>query len=271
MKARILFVLSGFIACSLWIGGCSNDGPAMEGVHLNMKAVTSLFTIPSGRIQELDLAFEQVLIGVTKVEFETSEEDDHENMEGNSGGDDGNHDGNDDGDDGNHDGDDDGNHDADDDNEAEFKGPFVVDLIAGTSTPDFGFADVSPGHYDEIEIKLGPVLDNQNSVFIVFTYKPDGVNITTVEFSTQKRIEFEIDEPGGYELDANTLTNILVLVDLDALFANIDLSGADVDQDGVIRINDTSNSKITANILSMFDKSCHAGEDNDHNEEFDDD
>ncbi|MDH4091258.1 MAG: hypothetical protein OEV24_12360 [Cyclobacteriaceae bacterium] len=264
MKPKILFVLSGLIACSLWIGGCNNDGPALEGVQLNMKAVTSLFTIPSGRIQESDLVFEQVFIGVTKVEFETSEEDDHENMDGNSSGDDGDDDGNDDGDD-------DGNHDADDDNKAEFKGPFVVDLIAGTSTPEFGFGDVSPGHYDEIEIKLGPVLDNQNSVFIVFTYKPDGVNTTTVEFSTQKKIELEIDEPGGYELDANTLTNILVLVDLDALFVDIDLSAADADQDGVIRINDTSNSKITEKILSMFDKSCHAGEDNDHNDEFDED
>ncbi len=245
-------VLAMMIMGSLWIVGCNSDEPAAEGVKLQMKAVTNLSTISGGRTSASDLEFTEVLLGVRELEFETQEEDDQEDSLDDSDGE------SDDG--------------EDDNEEIEFEGAFIVDLINGTSTPDFGLATVQPGVYEEIEIEMGPILPNNNTVLIAFTYTPDGGAPVAVEFSTKKEIEFEIeDETSGYQLDANTFTNLLVLLDLDALFAGVDLSTATADDDGVIRINDTRNSAITQQILSNFDDSCEAGEDKDDDDDIDED
>lgn len=248
MKMKVLLML---IMGSLWLVGCSDD-PATEGVNIQMKAVTNLSTINNGRTNATELEFNEVLLGVRELEFETLEEDDQENSDDDSDGED-----------------DDG---EDDNEEIEFKGSYVVDLINGTSTPDFGLATLQPGVYEEIEIELGPVLPNNNSVFIAFTYTPDGGTPVQVEFSTKREIEFEIeDEKSGYKLDANALTNILVLLDLDVLFSSVDLSTAEADDDGVVRINDTSNSKLVLQILSRLEDSCEAGEDEDDDDDIDED
>ena len=85
------------------------------------------------------LVFSEILIGVTELEFETLEEDQREEE--------------DDAYDGDH-------RDGEMENEEiEFEGEFVVDLIHGTSTPDFGIADILPGLYEEMEIEIGPVLE----------------------------------------------------------------------------------------------------------------
>jgi len=246
MKVLVLLIIG-----SLWLVGCSDD-PATEGVNLQMKAVTNLSTINNGRTNATDLVFNQVLLGIREIEFETLEEDDQEDSDDDNDGED-----------------DDG---EDDNEEIEFKGSYVVDLIKGTSTPDFGLASLQPGVYEEIEIELGPVLPNNNSIFIGFTYTPDGGSPVQVEFSTKKELEFEIeDDKSGYQLDANTLTNILVLFDLDVLFSSVDLSTAEADDDGVIRINDSSNSKLVLQILSRLEDSCEAGEDADDDDDIDED
>lgn len=249
MKLRVLLML---IVGSLWIGGCSDDESTAEGIKLQMKAVTSLSTI-NGRTSATGLEFSQILLGVRELEFETMDEDDMEDAADDIDGD------NDDG--------------EDDNEEVEFEGSFVVDLINGTSTPDFGLASVQPGIYEEIEIEMGPILENDNSIFIAFSYIPDGGgSAVQVEFSSQEEIEFEIeDETNGFQLDANTLTNMLVLLDLDALFSGIDLSTAVADEDGVVRINDSSNSGITQQILSNLEDACNAGEDDDNDDDIDED
>lgn len=249
MKMRVLLML---IVGSLWVGGCNNDEPTAEGIKLQMKAVTSLSTI-KGRTSATGLEFSQILLGVRELEFETLEEDDLEDSNDAMDGD------NDDG--------------EDDNEEVEFEGSFVVDLINGTSTPDFGLASVRPGIYEEIEIEMGPILENNNSIFIAFSYTPaGGSSAVQVEFSSQEEIEFEIeDETTGFQLDANALTNMLVILDLDALFSGIDLSTAVADEDSVVRINDSSNSGITQQILANLDDAFDAGEDDDNDDNIDED
>ena len=250
MKMRVLLML---IVGSLWIGACSDDEAAVkEGIKLQMKAVTNLSTI-KGRTSATGLEFSQILLGVRELEFETLEEDDMEDAEDDVDGE------SDDG--------------EDDNEEVEFEGSFVVDLVNGTSTPDFGLATVQPGIYEEIEIETGPVLANDNSIFIAFSYIPDGGgDPIQVEFSSQEEIEIEIeDETNGIQLDANTLTNMLVLLDLDALFSGIDLSNAVADEDNVVRINDSSNPGIAEQILANLEDSFDAGEDDDNDDEIDED
>jgi hypothetical protein len=233
------------------IQSCSDESsePALAQAKLEMKAVSAQSTIKTGRVQATGLEFTQVLIGVTEMEFETFEENDLEDS--------GEFEDND--------------SDGEDDNEEiEFEGNFVVDLISGTSNPDFGLADLAPGIYEEMEIEMGPILEGGNTMFVAFNYVPDGATDTVrVEYSNKQEIEFELESEAGFSIDAGTVNQMLILINLDALFGSIDLSSATADSDGVIRINSTSNESLASTIESNLDTMMEGGEDEDHDGEID--
>jgi hypothetical protein len=247
-KATVLIL---FVGLAITMQSCSSE-PGVANVNLEMKATTELSSInPSGRVMTNDLVFTDVLLGVTEIEFETLEEESSENSS--------------DMDD--HDGDG-----EDDNEEVEFEGNFVVDLIAGTSTPDFGVADIAPGIYEKLEIELSPILDGDMSVFVAFEFTPDGATEPVkYEYSNSTGMEFKIEDEGGFQLDENMLNQILVFVDLDVMFSGIDFSMAAVDSDGIVRINGSSNSDLAALIAGNLGGMMHGGEDEDGDGEHDDD
>lgn len=225
------------IASGLMIGACSEDDTT-TGINLDMKAVSSLSTIQNAgaRSAATGLVFTEVMFGIQEVEFETEAEDDLESVNGAE----------------------------DDSDEIEFEGPFVVDLIKGVSTPDFGVGVIVPDTYSQIEIEMAPVLSDGSTMRLAFSY-----NGKSVIFSTTEEIELELVNPAQFQLNANAVANLLVLVDLDALFSTIDLSTATAGADGVIRISNDLNSEIHNQILAGLEESCEAGEDNDHDESID--
>lgn len=251
IKSTVLALLFG-LGLSLILQGCSNNEPGLAQVNLQMEATTALSTInPGGRVAATGLVFTDVLLGVTEIEFETEEEDNSE--------------ANDDFEDSDEDG-------EDDNEEIEYKGNYVVDLIAGTSTPDFGTADIAPGIYDELEVELGPILDGDLSIFVAFEYTPDGQTETVkYEYSTSAEMEFELERESGFFLDEGALNQMLVLIDLDAMFAGLDLHTATADMDGVVRINIESNANLAAQIAQNLGDVMHGGEDEDGDGEIDDD
>jgi len=218
---------------------CNDNGPAMEGLNLTMKATTSTSKISkAGRVQGGGYKFETAMLGVREFEFETDDDDDNGD---------------------------------DDDEEVEFKGSYVVDLITGTSSPEFVNGKLKPGFYDEFEIELGRTLANSNTMFFVFKYKPATGDSVRVEFSSKQLLEFEFDDDNGFEVKEGTLKNFLVLINLDKLFSGVDLSTATVSDDGVVRINDTTNSSLASIVKSNLDKSCEGGDDDDDDDDIDDD
>ena len=226
---------------------CSDsDDPSTTRVDLAMRATTQLSSFNAGRTQNSGLEFQEVLIGVTELEFETLEE---KALEDSGEYDDG----------------------EDDSEEIEFEGNFVVDLINGTSTPDFGVSTILPGVYEEIEIEMEPILDGGNTMFVAFEFTPDGGTATRVEYSNSDDLEFEIERDAGFTLDEGSLNKILVLFDLDALFNGVDLNAAEADNDGVIRINENSNASLAQAIENNLDEVLEAGEDDDDDGDFDDD
>lgn len=245
-------VVTLFIGLAVIMQSCNNNDPGLSDIRLEMKATTALSTInSSGRVMNSGLVFTDVVIGVTEIEFETFEEDEAEDngdVEDNDG-------------------------DGEDDNEeVEYEGEFVVDLIAGTSTPDFGEATIAPGIYEEMEIELSPILDGGLSMFVAFDYTPDGaVDAIRYEYSTSAEMEFEIEPEGGFILDEGALNQMLVLIDLDAMFANIDLNTATADVDGVVRINNSSNTDLANQIAVNLADVMEGGEDEDGDGEIDDD
>ena len=265
-KHTMGIILAGLM---LLLGSCGESvDPALSDIKLEMKATTQLSTInTNARVANTGIEFTEVLIGVTEIEFESLEEsqDDGGNDSFNDVWDD---DGwNDDSDNHNDDSD---NHDSDE-YEIEFEGQFIVDLLKGTSNPDFGIADIAPGIYKELEVRVSPIMDDGNSIVVKFNYQPEGMDPVSVEYSTNKEIKFEIENSSGIKLDGNALTQILILFDLDRLFAGIDLSIAVTDTDGIIRINSTSNMNLAALLWQNLDHAFEAGEDQDGDHDIDDD
>lgn len=250
MKTTVLVFV---IAVCITLTGCNEgDAPAAARLQVEMKASTSLSKIgSSGRSMASGLVFNEILIGVTELEFETLEENQME--EANDA----------------HDGED--QHGETDDEEMEFEGEFVVDLIRGTSTPDFGITEILPGLYEEMEIELGNVLEGGKSVLIAFEIpRPDAAPLK-FEYSYSGELEIEIERDAGFHLDGGSLHQMLVLFDLDLLFGHIDFSQAVADADGIIRINSHSNADIASLIAANFHTVFDAGEDHDGDDHIDED
>ena len=257
------FPISIFLSIMLFAVGCGESvDPTMADIKLEMKATTQLSTInTNARIANTGIEFTKVLIGVTEIEFEFLEGDDD------SDDNDSNHEGDDD--DSDDDSDDNSGH---DDDEIEFEGQFIVDLLEGTSDPDFGISGVIPGVYEEIEVKISPILDDGNSIFVAFTYQMDGMDEPLkFEFASNKEFKFEIENQAGIHLDGNALNQILILFDLDQIFADVDLTLASKDDDGIIRINSTLNIELAAAIYGNLHSAFDAGEDHDGDHDIDDD
>lgn len=257
-------LIAPFILVTFLLVSCGESvDPGLSDIKLEMKATTQSGTINTGAraAAATEVEFTAVLIGVTEIEFEKLEQS------------------NSDEDDccGDHDDDNSDNHsdnngdDYDHDDEIEFEGQFVVDLLEGTSTPDFGIADVIPGVYKELEVKISPIMDDGNSVFIRLNYYSGGMDTVVVEISTNKEMKFEIENESGIQLEENALNQILILFDLDKLFAGVDLSTATKDTDGVIRINGSSNTQIANTMWKNLNRAFMAGEDHDGDHEIDDD
>ena len=236
MKQVIGLVITAVLATACTDDESTNIAKGVAHVGLEMRATSTQSHIQaSARTQEKGLIFQEVLLGVTELEFET---------------------------------DDDNNKDDDD---IEFELRYKVDLINGTSAPDFGFANIAPKVYDEIEFEVTGLLDNGASVFIAFDRPGNSGEVTRVEYSSRESFDIEIERNDGFHLDDDRQNSVLILLELDRLFNNIDLSQATTDGDGVVRINAQSNASIAKQIRNNFDDTFEAGDDDDDDDRFDDD
>lgn len=247
LKGTSILLLS---AIGVLFFSCGEDvEKGTSQVDVNMKATTTLSTISgsSGRVTNTGFTFLEALVGVTEIELETLEEATMEDQSGDQ--------------------------EEEDSNEIEFEGNFIVDLLTGTSTPDFGLASLPTGIYEEIEIEMDPILEDGNTIFILFEYTPDvvGAEKMTIEFSSARELEFELESENGFQLDGINIDQILILFDLDLLIAGIDLANATPNEDGVIRITESSNQALFEQITTNLDHVLEAGEDDDDDGEFDDD
>jgi hypothetical protein len=273
MKNLRNLMATALMVVGLLMTSCGeNVDPNLADVKLKIKATSNIGGFDAGaRTLEDHITFNQVLLGVTEIEFE-SIVDDHSDgdSDDHSGNDNSGHDDSDDDSSDDNSSDDNSDDSFDDsDFDIEYEGRFVVDLIAGTSNPDFGIADVYPGIYKEIELKLEPILENGHSIFIEFTYNVDGSEPVTVQYSSDEHIEFEIERSSGIQLEGGALNQILILFDLDRFLESININEANADVDGIVRINSNSNSDIATAIWSKLNQMMEAGEDQDGDDDFD--
>ena len=247
MMKKITLVSALAISVSL-IQSCDDssddNNPITNEAQANfeMRAVTTQSNLSpvEGRVTATGYTFTEVIAGVTEIELETLEEKNQEAANGYE----------------------------DEDDEIEFEGNFIVNLLTGTSDPDFGLSEILPGIYEEVEVSFENILEDNNSLIAKFYKVTDGSPDTTfVEFATEEEFEIEIeDDEEGFVLDNGTITSIFVTLDLDVLFGAIDLNSLIPDQDGVIRINEDSNSEVMENIIDKLEEALDS-----YDEDYDDD
>lgn len=155
------------------------------------------------------------------------------------------------------------------DGEYNFFGSYVVDLLSGTSEPTFGEVPIEPGLYSKVEMEMMPVLEDGRSILIegVWT-KPGGMEVP-LRFSYEQTEDFKVEDPDGFEIADSGLSILLILVDLEMWFGDIDLSSADVGGDGTIYLNKDSNRDLADLIETRLNAASKLGLDQNGDGEID--
>jgi hypothetical protein len=144
---------------------------------------------------------------------------------------------------------------ADSTNHWKVEGEFIVDLIAGTSTPDItGSLPAESGTYRKMEIELSPILSDSNSLEINADVTQND-STYHVEFISDRTFKIHLWRRDGIQID-QSIESITLALSVDKLFAGIDWSKATADDDGVIRLQNPANFfialKVKVNLYSMM-------------------
>lgn len=242
MKQTILIAFFSISILMIQACGEDEDLPTNAQASFEMKAVSNTSTLANGRVEAVGYTFTEVFAGVTEIEFETLEEEEEEEANGGES----------------------------EDEEVEFEGNFVINLLTGTSDPDFGLAELLSGVYQEVEMEFDNILEGEKTIVVNFYFIAEGSTDTTfVEFSSAEELEIEIENEAGFVLDDSVVNLILVTLDLDILFGSIDYNTLAVDEDGVIRINEDSNSEFAHSIIESLEEALEAEEEEEDDEDDD--
>jgi hypothetical protein len=156
--------------------------------------------------------------------------------------------------------------------EYDFYGPYFIDLIAGTSDPKLPLAEIEPGIYTKLEAEMAYFEEIGYSIYLHGTYTINGGEDLPVEFeySYMQSEDFKVENSNGFEITAEMINNVWVMIDLSILIYGVNLSLAEVDQDNVIRLNKESNNDLADIIESNLEAASKLGLDEDDDGEIDD-
>jgi len=160
----------------------------------------------------------------------------------------------------------------DDHDEYDFQGPYLIDLLAGTSEPEIPLAEIEPGMYSKAEAEIAYFEDIGFSVYLHGYLSPDNAEDQQVEFeyTYAQSEDFKIENPDGFEITADMINNVWVLIDLNALLEGVDFTEAIVDEDGIIHLNKKSNRDLADIIESNLEAASELVLDEDADGEIDD-
>jgi len=199
-------VTSGYGAVTLAVQGTL---PAGQTRTVGARAVSSPIEFPvtdSSGVEVGTLYLTETLVALDEIEFELPEEeiDTEEEIEQSE--------------------------------EIEFPGPFIVDLLANTVTPEIDTTEIVPGTYEKIELDLHKITGDEteedgttqlvetndplfgNSIYILGTYtgltSSGSVTDMAFELSFDLDEEFELtgtgDQTGGLVIDEGIVNDIII-------------------------------------------------------------
>jgi hypothetical protein len=153
--------------------------------------------------------------------------------------------------------------------EYELEGPYQLDLLAGTRITDL--ADIEPGLYKELEAEIAPADDNGHSVYIKGRYtNPEGATHELI-YHTNESFDFEVESEEGIQVSDQEIKELIVRIDLNILFQQVDLSSAALDDDNRILIHEAQNEALAEQIKTYLEEVSEIEEDDDDDDDDDED
>jgi hypothetical protein len=156
--------------------------------------------------------------------------------------------------------------------EYNFQGPFLLDLLSGTSDPELSRTEIDPGMYSKAEAEFAYYEEYGFSVYLHGYFEQNNGEDPQVEFEytyTQSE-DFKVENPDGFAITADMINNVLILIDLNTLLVGVNFNEAVVDEDDVIRLNKESNRDLADIIEGNLEAASELGLDEDANGEIDD-
>lgn len=179
----------------------------------------------------------------------------------------------------------------------EFEGPFIVDLLANTSTPEISTADLLPGRYTEIEMDIDKIQDNdlqanpdlltatdplfENSIYLEGSYTgatADGdvtAAVFKLSYDLDEEFELPIADPNlSINVQDRTFSAVIIAFRLNKWFSfsdtetnpeSLDFRSLSLSSSQIVLDKDSSgaNDKIRKVIKDNIKKSADLGEDDD--------
>ena len=136
--------------------------------------------------------------------------------------------------------------------EYKYKGDYTFDVLTGTSTPPIQPVEIQPGTYTGLKVKIDNVMPSGNSIEIAGTYEVGGMSYQ-FEFTSTSDQEYEVENDNGISVQQGNTVNFVLQLDLPSLFSGVNFASATIDNDGVIRINGSSNPVLQDFIEDRFD------------------
>lgn len=151
---------------------------------------------------------------------------------------------------------------------ASFYGPFQIDLLTGTSSPEIDQIEIEPGVYNNLVARMVNGYGDSVYFYLSGTAMHDTTSIS-FEVESNQGSYFEVTNPSGFEIEQNQTSIVWVKINLSLLFGGVDFSEAEGDIDGLIRINEHSNSYLLETIIKNLNTTAEIGLDNDLDGEID--
>lgn len=236
------------ILLAVVLSSCNEEDQTLDNkADIRFKAVSSNLNLKSVSQTGTIISIQTAMIGVSEIELEMEYEEEYESENGES----------------------EYEYEYEVEYEIEIRGPYTVDLIAATSTPEIAILNIEQGMYSEFECEIENVMENGKSVYIEGEVKIDGV-IYTFIFESEEDFEIEIE---GYEqFNQPISTNELWTIgfDLDNLFLEANFENVEIGENDIIVISKTSNPGIYGQIKNQledsfdFEDDDHQGDQDDH-------
>ena len=168
--------------------------------------------------------------------------------------------------------------------EAVLAGPFLFDLISGTSTPSLAGIVLPSGYYEEIELRFDDTCDLGEEVTIQLQGSVKDGDDVSHEFDFALDFDDEIEVPSVQKLDIleDEANEILVNLVVDEWFERVDfvecIESGDLtpNENGIIRLDDVEGGEgacedIYEDILDSLDDICEFEDDDEDDDEDDND
>lgn len=157
--------------------------------------------------------------------------------------------------------------------EANFKGPYVADLLNDQTTPDLGTVRIPPGRYKQIEMNFEKLEADEipegispSDPIVGHSYYLEGSREDGVPFAASLELteEFRLESDDGFSLGEHGPTRLFVAFDLSAWFVGVDLSSAQVVDDEIL-IDESHNTELLDILKENIKTSARLFEDQNEN------